>query len=276
MFGLNFYHGSIRKYVSLFGTLFNDIRITRETSDNALYQTINVPIGYGPKEKVLARLKQDPNLDRKYAVQLPRMAFELTNVNYAPERKLLTINRNRAVETSDGTKQKYQYNPVPYDFMFSLYIYAKNAEDGARILEQILPFFTPEWTATVNLIPEMNIAMDIPVVLLDVVNQDVYEDNFETRRTLIWTLNFIVKGYVFGPIRTSGIINIANTNFFDATITDVMDNAPSTVTTPLENVVVEPGLTANGLPTSNAAISVPSSQILANDNYGYIITTTTP
>lgn len=276
MFGLDFYHGSIRKYVTLFGTLFNDIRITRETSEDALYQTINVPIGYGPKEKVLARLKQDPNLDRKFAVQMPRMAFELTNVNYASERKLLTINRNRAVETADGLKQKYQYNPVPYDFMFSLYIFSKNAEDGTRILEQILPFFTPEWTATVNLIPEMGIAMDIPVVLLDVVSQDVYEDNFETRRTIMWTINFILKGYLFGPIRSSGVINIANTNFFDATMADNIDQAPTIVTEVLENVTVEPGLTANGTPTSNASISVPPNEIYANDNYGFIITKTTP
>ncbi len=276
MFGLDFYHGSIRKYVTLFGTLFNDIRITREDSSGNNYQTLRVPIGYGPKQKALARLDQDPNLNRKYAVLLPRMAFELTNMNYASERKLQTINRNRAIDSTDPTKQKYQYNPVPYDLMFSLYILSKNAEDGTRILEQILPFFTPEWTATVNLVPEMDIKMDIPVVLLDVVSQDIYEDNFTTRRTLMWTINFILKGYVFGPVRSSGIINIANTNFFDASIVDNIDDAPGTVNTALDRTTVSPGLLANGSPTSNASATVPVSQIMANDNYGYIITTTQP
>lgn len=274
MFGLDFYHGSIRKYVALFGTLFNDIRITREDSSGDLYQTLRVPIGYGPKEKSLARLDQDPDLNRKYAILLPRMAFEMTNINYASERKLQTINRNRAVDSTYPAKQKYQYNPVPYDMMFSLYIISKNAEDGTKILEQILPFFTPEWTATVNLIPEMDIKMDIPVVLLDVVNQDVYEDNFTTRRAIIWTVNFILKGYIFGPVRSSGIINIANTNFFDASVVDDINDAPGIVNTALDRTTVSPGLLANGSPTSNASATVPVSQIMANDNYGYIITKT--
>lgn len=273
MFGHKFYHGSIRKYVTLFGTLFNDIQIDRLDSNGGTYQTIKVPISYGPKEKVLARLDQDPNIDRKYAVLLPRMSFELTNINYAGDRKLATINRNVRINTADEKTIKYQYNPVPYDMMFTLSIMVKNAEDGTRIVEQILPFFTPEWTPTVNLVPEMNISMDIPVVLLDVVSQDTYESNFEQRRSLTWTLNFILKGYLFGPVKKAGIINIANTNFFDATLYDNIDTAPGNAEL-LETVTIIPGLTANGEPTSNSSISVDKDEIQANDNYGYIITTT--
>lgn len=273
MFGSSFYHGALRKYVTLFGTLFNDILIDRVDSDGEIYQTISVPISYGPKEKVLARLNQDPNLNRKYATLLPRMAFEMTNMNYASERKLLTINRNRTVNASDATTLKYQYNPVPYDMMFSLYIMVKNAEDGTRILEQILPYFTPEWTASVSIVPEMNMVMDIPVVLLDVTNQDIYEANFEERRTLIWTINFIMKGYVFGPVKTSSIITLANTNFFDASSFDNINNAPGN-TQPIVDVSTVPGLLANGSPTSNASLTVARSDIQANDTYGYITTTT--
>ena len=264
MFGSSFYHGSIRKYVALFGTLFNDISIGRLDEDGVEYQVLQIPISYGPKEKVLARLNQDPGLDRKYAISLPRMAFEMTNMNYAPERKLLTINRSRAVNTSDATTQKYQYNPVPYDIMFSLYIMTKNAEDGARIVEQILPFFTPEWTASVNMVPEMNIMMDIPIILLDVVTQDIYEANFEERRTLMYTINFIMKGYIFGPVKKSAIINLANTNFFDTLTSNTL----------LESTSVEPGLLANGSPTSNASLSVGADSIQANSNFGYVITKT--
>ena len=264
MFGSSFYHGSIRKYVTLFGTLFNDISIGRLDEDGVEYQVLQIPISYGPKEKVLARLNQDPGLDRKYAISLPRMAFEMTNMNYAPERKLLTINRSRAVNTSDASTLKYQYNPVPYDIMFSLYIMTKNAEDGARIVEQILPFFTPEWTASVNMVPEMNIMMDIPIILLDVVTQDIYEANFEERRTLMYTINFIMKGYIFGPVKKSAIINLANTNFFDTLTSNTL----------LESTSVEPGLMANGSPTANASLSVGADSIQANSNFGYVITKT--
>lgn len=273
MFGNKFYHGSIRKYVTLFGTLFNDIEIDRVASDNSVYQTIKVPIAYGPKEKVLARLDQDPNLNRKYAVLLPRMSFELTNINYASERKLPTINRNVNTTAATSKSLLYQYNPVPYDFMFTLSIMVKNAEDGTRILEQILPYFTPEWTPTINLIPEMGINMDIPVVLLDVVSQDTYEGNFEDRRSLIWTLNFLLKGYIFGPVRKTGIITLANTNFYDATLYDDIDTAPGNAEL-LEGFDITPGLTANGQPTSNSSLSIDRDEIAANDNYGYIVTKT--
>lgn len=267
MFGSSFYHASIRKYVTLFGTLFNDISFDRVDSVGDVFQSVQVPIGYGPKEKVLARLNQDPTLDRKYSVLLPRMAFEMTNMNYAAERKLLTINRNRAID-SNTERLKYQYNPVPYDMMFSLYVMTKNAEDGTRILEQILPYFTPEWTSSVNLVPEMNIVMDIPVVLLDVVSQDVYEANFEERRSLIWTLNFIMKGYLFGPVQKSGVITLANVNFYDSLLTSNNEV--------LESVEIIPGLLANGTPTTNASLTVDRSLISATSDYDYIITKTTP
>lgn len=270
MFGHKFYFGSIRKYVTLFGTLFNDIEIDRLDSQSGIYQTLKVPISYAPKEKVLARLDQDPNLDRKFAISLPRMSFELTNINYAPDRKLLTINRNKKVVSSNPNQLSYQYNPVPYDFMFSLYIVVKNAEDGTRILEQILPFFTPDWTASVNLVPDMDMTLDVPTILIDVTSQDLYEGNFEERRSIVWTISFLMKGYVFGPIKKSNVITLANTNFFDATLyTDINDAVG--VAPALERTTITPGLTANGEPTSNSSESVARSEIQANDNYGYII-----
>lgn len=273
MFGHKFYHGSIRKYVALFGTLFNDIEIDRLSSTGSVYQTIRVPLAYGPKEKVLVRLDQDPNLNRKYAVSLPRMSFELTNINYDSDRKLPTINRNVKVDANTDKRVKAQYMPVPYDFMFTLSIMVKNAEDGTRILEQILPFFRPEWTPTVNLIPEMSISMDIPVVLLDVVSEDKYEGNFEERRSLIWTLNFLMKGYIFGPVTKTGIITLSDINFMDATQYDDIDTAVGNAPI-IEELQMKPGLTANGQPTSNASLSVDRDSIAANDNYGYIKTIT--
>ena len=139
MFNQVFYHDTIRKYVVLFGTIFNDVYILKGDGTDTT-QTIKVPISYGPKQKFISRLEQDPNLNKPVAIQLPRMGFEMTNIDYASERKLLTINKIAVQNSSSPNKLSYQYMPVPYDFNFSLYILVKNANDGTRILEQILPF----------------------------------------------------------------------------------------------------------------------------------------
>jgi len=272
MFGHVFYHDTIRKYVILFGTLFNDIFINRPDTERKINQTIKIPISYSPKEKMLARIDGDPNLTRP-AIVLPRMGFELNNVNYAPERKLNTLIKHSALDTTNPNVMKYQYMQVPYDFNFTLSIAVKNADDGTRILEQILPFFTPSWNSTVDLIPEMGIKLDIPVILNSVSSEDTYEGDFINRRALIWTLSFTLKGYVFGPIKSSEVIKLANTNFYDTTIYDNIDNAVGNSDV-ISSVDVEPGLLANGSPTSNSSLTISVDQIDANDNYGYIITKT--
>jgi hypothetical protein len=272
MFGHIFEYDLVRKYVSLFGTLFNDTYIRRYDSDGQPLQTLKIPISYAPKEKMLARLDQDPNLNKPYAITLPRMAFEITGMYYASTRKLQTVNRQYTTLPAEQNNLKYQYVPVPYDFLFNLYIMVKNAEDGTRILEQILPFFTPDWTATVNLIPEMNFKVDIPLVLQTVNVEDLYEGNYDTRRSLIWTLGFVMKGYVFGPIKKNGIITLANTNFY-ATPTDVEMGSANTSEKDLMETIV-PGQLANGAPTTNSSLTVDRNSILANSTYDYIITKT--
>jgi len=262
MFGQTFYHGHLRKYVILFGTLFNDLYINREDKDGDQISSIKIPITYAPKDRLIARNIQDPNLKRPFAVILPRVSFELTSLNYSPTRKLSTVKKGFiAQDALDKGKLKYAYNPVPYDLNFSLYIAVKNTEDGTRILEQILPFFTPEWTATINLIPELDIKLDIPTTLINVTSEDIYEGNFTERRALIWTLDFTMKGYVFGPIRKSEAITLANVNFFSS-FSDSGD---------YENVDIYPGLTANGQPTNNANNTIDRSLISSNSNYGVVI-----
>jgi hypothetical protein len=265
-----FYHGTIRKYVTLFGTLFNDIYVNRTDAAHNVIQTTKIPLSYGPKEKTLARLVSDPSLTKPVAITLPRMAFEITTMVYAPSRKLPTINR-RTKSNATGDQAKYQYNPVPYDISFSLYIMVKNQEDGTQILEQILPYFTPEWTSTINVLPEMGIKTDIPLVLLNVTPQDTYEGNYEARRVITWTLDFSMKAYFYGPVRESKVITLANINFFEASDFDNIDDAVGNIVDPKDTVTVEPGLTANGLPTTLAANSIPRNEITANSNYGYIV-----
>jgi hypothetical protein len=269
MFGQVWNHGLVRKYVILFGTLFNDVYINRENSVGETIQTLRIPLTYGPKDKFLNRVDSDGFLDRAISVQLPIMSFEMTSMNYAADRKLNTINRRMAVDTTNANKIKYQYSPVPYDMSFELNIMVKNAEDGTRILEQIIPFFTPEWTASVNLIPSMNVIHDIPVILNSVNLNDDYEGTYENRRAMIYTLAFTMKAYIYGPIKkTGGIIKQAEVN---------IHSNLDTTSTAVAEIVATPGLNANGAPVNYfgvgpAPTTIDIDEIAADDDYGFITT----
>ena len=197
MFGTYFYHQISRKMVVAFGSLFNTIEVRRTDSSDAVTEVIKIPLSYGPKDKMLTRISSDPNLNPKVALTVPRMGFELLSMTYDSVRKLNTLNRNVKKGT---TGLKKQFNPVPYNWEFSLYIFVKNAEDGTQILEQILPFFTPEFTVTMNLVSSMEEVRDIPLVLNSVTSEDTYEGDFATRRSIIWTLSFTMKGFLYPDI----------------------------------------------------------------------------
>ena len=263
MFGTTFSHDVLRKYIILFGTLFNNIYINRHDNTGETIQTLKVPLSYGPKEKYLARLEGNPDLLTKVAITVPRISFEMVSLEYDPDRKLNTLNRK-------VKNNRYQYQPVPYNMQFQMSILVKNAEDGTKIVEQILPYFTPEWTASIHLIPTMeDDPWDVPIILDSISTEDTYEGDFQTRRAIIWTLNFTMKGYVFGPSKRTdgGIIKYVDVNIRP---TANVAAANTTNTAAIEIVSVYPGLTANGEPTSNAAASIDWSLINADDNYGFI------
>ena len=197
MFGTYFYHQTSRKMVVAFGSLFNNIEVRRTDSSDAVTEVIKIPLSYGPKDKMLVRISQDPSLNPKVALTVPRMGFELTSMTYDGARKLNTMGRNVKKGT---TGLKKQYNPVPYNWDFSLYVFVKNAEDGTQILEQILPFFTPDFTVTMTLVSGMTVKMDIPLVLNSVTSEDSYEGDFATRRSIIWTLSFLMKGFLYPSV----------------------------------------------------------------------------
>ena len=197
MFGTYFYHQTSRKMVVAFGSLFNTIEVRRTDSSDAVTEVIKIPLSYGPKDKMLVRISQDPNLNPKVALTVPRMGFELTSMSYDGVRKLNTVGRNVKKGT---TGLKKQYNPVPYNWDFSLYVFVKNAEDGTQILEQILPFFTPDFTVTMTLVSGMSEKRDIPLVLNSVTSEDSYEGDFATRRSIIWTLSFVMKGFLYPSV----------------------------------------------------------------------------
>jgi hypothetical protein len=215
MLGNNhFYNRTIRKVVVAFGTMFNDIVLVRyNKAGTTEYERTRVPLSYGAKEKYLTRLTSDPTLTKSINVYVPRISFDMVGLSYDSTRKFNTINRNFGVNSDTGVVSG-QYAPVPYNFEFDLSIFVRNQEDGTQILEQILPFFTPDFTVTVDLVPKVGRKYDMPVTLNSVTPEIDYEGDFSTTRLIIWTLNFTVKGYIFPPVSNVGLIEQANTNIY--------------------------------------------------------------
>lgn len=269
MFDTPFYHESIRKYVILVGTLFNDIRITRSDSQGNQTSLLKVPVTYAPRDKMLARVLQDPNIDRQTAVTpLPVISFAIDSMTYDADRKKTTTGQISSRNNTNPNVRNHLYNPVPYNFVFKVNIYAKQVNDGLKIIEQILPYFTPAWTTTVEMIPDIGYNLDVPVVLKDVGYADNYDDGeFKNRRMIVWELTLLLKGELYGPVKTPKIIKFVKVNFRDVT-TDKIEVGNTAIS---EQITVQPGLTANGLPTSSITDTIPYQEIDIDDDFGYVV-----
>jgi hypothetical protein len=209
------YHRIIRKVVIAFGNLFNEIKLSRYNAIGVEQEHFLVPIVYGGKEKYVSRLEGDPNLDKKTQITLPIMSFEMTGMNYDATRKLNT-NKKITAHSGETGSNLAVYNPVPFDFEFELFAYVRNIEDGAQLMEKILPYFTPDYTVNVNLVPEMGIVKQLPIILKSVSSEVDYEGDSSTRvRSVIWTLTFTVKGYLYGSVTEPKIIRTSTTNIYD-------------------------------------------------------------
>jgi len=215
------YNRVIRKLVVGFGNLFDEITLVRYNSNNTEAERFVVPIAYSAKELYVQRLLFDPDLDKKVAMSLPRMSFEMTGMQYDVSRKQNTNIKNYT-NTNSGVVS--QYNPVPYDFDFSLYLYVRNTEDGTQLLEHIIPFFTPDYTIKLNLIPDLGVVKEVPVILNNVTSEVNYEgDRNSPTRMIIWTLNFTVKGFIFGSHTTPKLIRTSITKILnDIRDTDIV------------------------------------------------------
>ena len=237
MFGQHFYNKNIRNIVVLFGTVFNDINIQRTKSDGTVERQLKVPIAYGPSEKFLAKLNQK---DKSYS--LPRMSFEITDYAYDPARKLQTTKKYKKVKSASVTELNTIYNPVPYDFNITLSVMVRYSDDGSQILEQVLPFFTPEFHVAMNEMSTMGIVRDIPIILNSVTTEDTYEGDFITRRALIHTLEFTVKAHIYGKTSEQGIIREVDANI-GANLNDKkdvnMDIKPKAVTDLNDDEVID-------------------------------------
>lgn len=210
----HYYNRSIRKIVVAFGTIFNDIQVRRYSKDgNTAYEIFKIPLNYGSKERYITRLASDPTLTKSVALTLPRISFELTGMSYDPSRKQQSLVKNFA-STTAGTVNA-QYAPVPYDFNFSMSVYTRNTEDGTQIIEQIIPFFKPDFTITVDFIPDMDQKYDMPIILNSVNTTTDYEGSLTdgTTRLITWDLEFTVKSYLWPSVSSAnGIIGTYSTS----------------------------------------------------------------
>ena len=200
MLGQYYYHEILRKTIIAFGTIFNDIHIRHRDGAGKETSDIRVPLAYGPMQKFLARLEQQPDLNRAVQITLPRMSFETTNIAYDATRK---GGITQTFKASDGSKLRKVFMPVPYNIGFELNILVKLNDDALQIVEQILPYFQPSFNVTIDLVDVIGEKRDVPIVLDNISFQDDYEGDFATRRALIYTLNFTAKTYLFGPVSDS-------------------------------------------------------------------------
>ena len=232
MLGQQFYHESIRKVIVAFGTTFNNVQLVRKDNDGNITQTMKVPLAYGPRQKWLVRLNEDADLSKTVAVTLPRIGFEIQNLSYDPARKLNRVQKFKKVKGDNSNRLDTQYMPVPYNLSIQLYVMAKQSDDALQIVEQILPFFQPDYTLTINDMADMGIKRDVPIILNSVGYEDNYQGDFEARRAIIYTMAFTAKFFLYGPVTSSKVIKTVQV--------DQYANLPSAAPTREQRYTVTP------------------------------------
>ena len=292
MLGVTYYHETIRKYVAVFGTLFNDINIQRRNSAGVITEQIKVPIEYSAKDRLLLHIRKMSTTNASVQTTLPRMGFVLNGISYDGVRKLNTMGQTYAANTaaSSSTLLK-QYNPVPYNFDFQLTAAVDNSEDGAQIFEQIVPFFTPEFTVSVTLIPSMNIKPDVSIILNSTTTEDSYEGDFTTRREIVWTFGFQLKGYIYPDVKSGSVTKSVIVNLrMPAEEADVPEyiiledstdfsknyllldaDAGSPTATGIMKFITEESSTSTGAAGIKSRLTVTPGpgDVTANDDFGY-------
>ena len=261
MLGPTFNHDHLRAYTVVFGSLFNDIYINRDDAAGDVKQKIKVPIGYGPTEKVLARVKEQPHLEAPVAFHLPRITFEMGPVTYDPTRKLNSLSKI----TCTGPAGSYVRNPVPYNIDMGLWVITNKITDGNRIVEQILPYFTPYFSVPTKVLEALDIKHQVIIQLNSAVPQDNYEGSFEEVRHIIWEFNFTIKGYLYGPIIGVDGENTGLIKRVEARMLDGLEGSNV-----LETIVVTGGQTANGEATTTRPPSVPWEDVDPDLDWDFI------
>ena len=212
MLGTYTYNKIIRKCVIGFGTLFNNIEVRKENKDGSVYSRMKVPLAYGPRQKFLARLAQQADINQKVAITVPRLSFEMTGISYDSSRKLAPTTLTLKADTNNAVKK--QFTPVPYNIDFELNVISKTNDESLEIMEQILPVFQPSFQMTIKLVDDMNDFRDVPIILNSVSYSDDYEGTFDDRKITLITMQFTVKAYIFGPVGTAAPIKKAKADIY--------------------------------------------------------------
>lgn len=218
-----------------FGNIFNNIIVDRLTESGEISQSIRVPISYASRQKFLARVNEVVDDTRTREVVVPRMAFEMNGIEYDPTRKLNIQHINRKLV--DSTHSISQYTAVPWNVQMSLYIYTKNQDDGLQIIEQILPFFNPDFNLNIKAMPDLNITNNLNIILNNIEYDDQFEGDFKEPRKIFWTIHFTMKLNFFGPITNQGVIkrviqtlqvqsNVSNANVIYTATVDPFSAGP--------------------------------------------------
>lgn len=275
MFAHYFYHELLRKYTIVFGSMFNNIYVERVLNGVAV-QNIRVPLTYGPKQKFIARLAEMGDITESTkppkAITVPRITFEMGTIKYDGSRRLPKLHRFTVVD--DENNQSYTYTPTPYDIEFKMAIFVKNAEDGTKIIEQIIPFFSPDYTLTMNLVPALGEKgkRDVSILLNAATSNDNYDQGkIEDRRAIIWELNFTIKAWFFGPVR--GGAKPIKDMYINLRVPPTgadMDSVTPEEVPQVATLNIRPGLTKDGEPTTNPDESVPPQEINADDPWDFI------
>ena len=216
MFGTHFYHATMRKSVAVFGTMFNNISVIRKDGSGGILNQIKVPLAYGPKQKFLARIDQETMEDASMALKLPRMSFEITSLAVDLNKKENKLNKITAAHATDSYKRQSIRAQTPYEIGMQLNILAKNQDDGLQILEQIVPYFQPDYTVTIKPIDGWtDYKQDVPIILNSVSIEDSYDGDFITRRVLTYTLDFTMKMTFYSGIGAQGVIKEVQLDWFN-------------------------------------------------------------
>lgn len=269
-----YYHSTLRKYVILFGSMFDDIMIKRFDADKKVAHAEKVPLGYGPSQKAIRRVDENPDTKRPIAIQLPRMSFQFTGLEFDPTRKISPVHKISVQSGTDPDKRKSTFVPIPYNIKFTLNVMFKNIDDGMQIIEQIIPYFRNHRSASVELLPNMNYFLNVNTIMNAVDIEDTYEGPYDEKRTLVWNLEFTMQGWFFGPESIGGVIKRAQVDFFLPSGSDPITESDIKNTPRMARVVDTPGLTLDGKPTTRQEDSIPYSQITSEDDYGFIETFT--
>ena len=266
MFGTHFYHATMRKSVAVFGTMFNNISVIRKDGSGGILNQIKVPLAYGPKQKFLARIDQETMDDASMALKLPRMSFEITSLGVDLTKKENKLNKITSAHATDSYKRQSIRAQTPYDIGMQLNILAKNQDDGLQILEQIVPYFQPDYTVTIKPIDGWtDYKQDVPIILNSVSIEDSYDGDFITRRVLTYTLDFTMKMTFYSGIGAQGVIKEVQLDLFNKANTSEKYSGvnykvnPKTAEVDVTLVTGTPGTDEYNIVTSYDPLGVPDS-----------------